>query len=80
MQLVIQSSGDVRCLYGEEIDLELLGSLQVRRASHVEPTEDGGWIADLSPVGGPELGPFAKKSAALRAEVVWLEANWLVES
>lgn len=32
---------------------------------------------DLSPVGGPRLGPFVLRSVALQAEVEWLEGNWL---
>jgi hypothetical protein len=46
----------------------------IKRASHVEPREDG-WYADLSPVGGPELGPFDLRSDALAEEVKWLEEN-----
>lgn len=77
MQLLITPSGAVRCLYDEALDLTLLGQLSIRRASHVEPNAAGGWRADLSPVGGPVLGPFARRSQALSAEQAWLEANWL---
>lgn len=81
MQLIIEPNGRVRCVYAETIDLNQLGSLQIRRGSHVEPTEDGQWIADLSPVGGPLLEPpFTTRSAALQAEVQWLQANWLLPS
>ena len=38
MQLVVQSDGVVRCLYGEELDLQVLGKLTIERGSHVEPT------------------------------------------
>ena len=31
-----------------------------------------------SPVGGPTLGPFARRSDALAQETAWLEAHWLV--
>lgn len=78
MQVVIDSTGLVRCLYDEEIDLSSLGNLTIARASHVEPANDGSWYADLSPVKGPVLGPFQRRSQALRAEVQWLECNWLV--
>ena len=44
------------------------------------PTADGRWTADLRPVGGPVLGPFARRSEALEAERAWLEANWLTPS
>jgi hypothetical protein len=77
MQLVIEKDGQVRGIYGEAIDLAALGQVRISRASHVEPNEDGRWVADLSPVGGPRLGPFDRRSDALGAEVYWLEENWL---
>ena len=77
MLLLIDPGGEVRCLYSEEIDLSSLGSLAIRRASHVEPDGKGGWWADLAPVGGPKLGPFDRRSEALDAERGWLEKNWL---
>ena len=78
MQIIIRPDGNAKCLYGEELNLHLLGRLEIQRGSHVEPTEDGFWTADLSPVGGPVLGPFEDRSAALFAERVWLENNWLI--
>ena len=78
MQLVIQAGGLVRCVYSEELDLHTLGKLSVRRGSHVEPTADGRWTADLAPVGGPVLGPFACRSQALEAELAWLSTYWHV--
>ena len=42
------------------------------------PTPDGRWTADMTPVGGPVLGPFDRRSEALEAEHAWLEAHWLV--
>ena len=78
MNLIIEKDGLVRGIYGEEIALEALGPLRIDRASHVEPNVDGRWLADLSPAGGPVLGPYAKRSEALAAEVTWLEKNWLV--
>ena len=77
MQLVIDPTGGVRCLYGEAIDLAALGRMTIRRGSHVEPTDDGQWLCDLSPVSGPVLGPFGSRSQALAAEVAWLQAHWL---
>ncbi len=68
MMLVIRPGGIVAGLYGELIDLSQLGNLHVTRASHVEPDELGQWWADLSPVGGPKLGPFPSRSSALAAE------------
>ena len=78
MELLITPSGTARCVYGEEIDLTQLGSVTIRRGSHVEPTVDGQWMVDLSPVGGPQLGPFAVRSVALTEEVAWLSQHWLM--
>jgi hypothetical protein len=77
MRLVVAPDGTVRTLYTEALDLGVLGSPRIRRASHVEPDEQGRWHADLRPVGGPVLGPFDRRSAALAAEVAWLEEHWL---
>ena len=77
MELVINSSGDIRCVYGEEVNLSELGRLSIQRGSPVEPTADGQWTADLSPVQGPQLGPFDCRTQALAAEVAWLNQYWL---
>jgi hypothetical protein len=77
MQLVVEPGGVVRCVYSEEIQLSALGNPAISRASHVEPDQHDGWLADLSPVGGPVLGPFARRSEALAAEIAWIETNWL---
>jgi hypothetical protein len=68
MQMLVQTNGAVRCVYGEELDLPRLGRLTITRGSHVEPTADGQWTADMSPVTGPVLGPFPSRSDALTAE------------
>ncbi len=73
MQLRIEPSGRVVGLYNEALDLAALGDVSIRRASYVEPDEQGRWWADLQPQHGPRLGPFAKRSEALDAEVAWLE-------
>ena len=78
--LTIDPSGTVRCLYDERFAppvLASLGPLTIERASHVEPTSDGRWTADLSPVGGPLLGPFNLRSEALAAEAAWIDAHVL---
>jgi hypothetical protein len=77
MELVITPAGVVRAIYGEEIPLETLGPPRIARASVVEPTSQGQWLVDLAPVGGPQLGPYAHRSDALRAEVEWLRRRWL---
>jgi len=77
MQLVIEPGGVVRCIYSEMLDLSAPGSPAISRASHVEPDQQGRWLADLSPVGGPTIGPFNHRSEALAAEQQWLERHWL---
>jgi len=53
-----------------------VGVLSVRRASHVEPTADGRWAADMSPVRlGVTLGPYDTRREALEAEREWLEMH-----
>ena len=80
MQLVIDPAGGVRCVYDEALPLSEFGRLTIARGSHVEPTDSGHWTADLSPVGGPLLGPFESRSGALAAERDWLEGHWLLGS
>jgi hypothetical protein len=80
MQLMISSCGNVKMIYDETLPLTELGSVSIQRASHVEPDANGQWLADLSPVNGPTLGPFSKRSDALAAEVAWLESHWLTAS
>jgi hypothetical protein len=75
-ELLVDSVGSIRCIYDETIDLATLGRLSIRRASYVEPSFEGRWIADLRPVEGPVLGPFSTRSTALTAEVDWLRRHW----
>jgi hypothetical protein len=77
MQLVIDPAGQIRTIYSEEIDLATLGRPGLFRASHVEPDREGRWHADLRPLIGPVLGPFARRSQALAAEIAWLQEHWL---
>jgi hypothetical protein len=77
MDLVVTPTGTVRAVFDEVLDLALLGRPLITRASHVEPDPDGRWTADLSPVGGPVLGPYGRRSEALAAERTWLDRNWL---
>ena len=73
MKLVVEG-GKIRFIYSDDL-LPLMGEGRTRiaRASHVEPVA-AGWVADLSPVNGPRLGPFATRKEALDKEVAWLES------
>jgi hypothetical protein len=78
MDLVIERVGTLRAIYSEDMDLARFGPLTITRASHVEPDRQGRWHADLSPVGGPVLGPFEHRSVALQTEHAWLMEHWLL--
>ena len=80
MELIVDSSGLTRCVYSDAIPLQGFGQARIERASNVEPNEQGEWIADLSqsPISGPTLGPFQKRTDAIEAEVQWLRDNWLM--
>ena len=75
MDLVVRPNGEVTTLYTELFDLSALGAMQIVRASHVEPDESGRWFAHI--IDGPKLGPFARRSDALAAEVAWLTEHRL---
>jgi hypothetical protein len=65
-------------IYSDDLrDLLKQGRANIRRVSTVEPTEDGRWQADLSPVGGPILEACETRQEALNNEVQWLEHNIL---
>ena len=76
MDLFIAPDGSALAIYDEAIDLHTLGTTTITRASHVEPDDSGQWFADI--VNGPTLGPFARRSEALAAEVVWLTEHRLL--
>ena len=77
MYLYISTQGLIRAIYGEDLPFQSLGTVRIQRASHVEPDGTGNWWADLGPSGGPVLGPFPLRSAALDAEHDWLTRNVL---
>ena len=73
--VTVLTNGDLRFIYDDAIaSLLSLGVPTIHRASHVEPSADG-WTADMTPVNGPVLGPFALRHDALTAEVEWLQQN-----
>jgi hypothetical protein len=83
--------GVIEFIYDDELaGLADEGVTSIRRVSHVEPVDlshsdgdiqpgdlpgDMGWEADMRPVNGPVLGPFATRGAALAAEVAWLKSQ-----
>lgn len=81
MNVIITPEGNVRHLYSDDlVEMDArLGFSVTKRASKVEPGyfTDGitRWFADMSPSGGPELGPFNTRAEALACEVNWLERN-----
>src|SRR5206468_2597848 len=75
ISLVVTPAGDLAGVYDERVDYHAMGEVHITRASHVEPLLDGQWVADLSPVHGPLLGPYPLRSAAVAAELDWLDAN-----
>jgi len=76
----IRPDGVVRFVYDDALrGLLALGPSAIRRVSHVEPTPDGQWTADLGPMEGPVLGPFDTRAAALDAERTWLVHHFNAE-
>jgi hypothetical protein len=74
LQLLIEANGNLTAIYDDAlVDLFAEGQVNITRASHVEPTTDGRWTADLAPAGGPVLGPFITRQQALDEEVAWLK-------
>lgn len=70
---IIVGEDGITFIHDDELNFLLdLGDTEIRRASHVEPCGKM-WQADMSPVGGPILGPFKLRGQALRAERRWLE-------
>lgn len=78
MLVKIDTRGKLEFIWNDALaPLLEIGVGTIKRASHVEPTPEGKWEADLSPVSGPLLGPYDTRGEALGAEVAWLETNHL---
>lgn len=78
MEMIVSPTGNVRFVYSDALaDLirELGGEVRGGRASFVEPDEDWNWLVDLSPVSGPQLGPFKLRETALAVEREWLSQH-----
>jgi hypothetical protein len=66
----------ITCIYDDRLRfIQSVGEVDIRRASHVEPVGSQ-WVADMSPSGGPVLGPFNTRKEALDEEQVWLISSW----
>lgn len=74
IRIAIPADGNVQLIYKDEVAdvIKALGHATTARASHVEPTADGRWQADISPVGGPMLPPTDTRQESLDLEVAWL--------
>ena len=75
--IAVAPDGTITTIYDDAlIGLIEQGEARVTRASHVEPIANGlGWTADMTPMGGPVLGPAPTRELALKLEVAWLEAR-----
>lgn len=67
--------GKVTAIYSDDLAglIDKATSVQVRRASAVEPSEDGGWTATMTD--GTVLGPYRLRQTALDEEVKYLESK-----
>lgn len=75
IDIKISREGQIRFIYKDALlSLTNLGKTTIERASHVEPYGSC-WQADMSPVGGPVLGPYRTRGEALQHEVDWLLAH-----
>jgi hypothetical protein len=80
----ISPAGQITMIHDDGMrELLKQGQASLRRASHVEPGDPAlgqdplQWYADMAPVQGPVLGPFATRTEALASEVDWLNHNLL---
>lgn len=72
----VKPDGEMTFVWADDLaELAGEGDVTVTRVSNVEWGE-GGWFADLAPVGGPRLGPFGgSRQEAIAAEVDWLRSH-----
>lgn len=74
IRIAIPCDGDVQLIYKDDVAdaIKAIGKATTVRASHVEPTPDNKWQADMSPVGGPKLPATDTRQESLDLEVAWL--------
>lgn len=72
----ILPDGTIRFIYDDSLKwLSSESNIFLKRASHIEANVNDNkveWFADLSPVNGPLLGPFASREESIEAEKHWL--------
>jgi hypothetical protein len=73
----VMPDGTIKFVYNDDLrGLMTEGKATTKRVSHVEPDDDGKWVADMSPIRpNVMLGPFETRWEALDAERKWLEEH-----
>jgi hypothetical protein len=60
-------------VYSDDLpNLKTEWDVKIKRAIYVDVCE-GGWVADMSILNGPQLGPYRSRQDALDAEVDWID-------
>ena len=76
LRLVIRKTGAVEYVHDDALVrvCAALSPPKITRASHIEPDCSGQWWVDLSPCGGPKLGPYPSDQyqQARRDEDDWI--------
>lgn len=73
LKLKISKSGEITYIYNDLLaGLAQNNGASIRRVSHVEPTADGKWEAQMLDF-NVTLGPFRLRSEALEAEMQFLD-------
>ncbi len=71
------NNGRIQYIYNEDLNINNIGKVDIKRASRVEPDKDGKWYVDLSLIGGKKINGFNKRSEAIKYEIDWIEKNIL---
>lgn len=66
--LQITAVGGVSMLHSDDVDLREFGKPTIKRASHVEPAEDGTWFVASAATGEVIMEGFATRKEALAFE------------